>query len=373
MTGSSSDRIHEERRVRLAAAMAGEAMDILVVAGNAWRSDYLRFAADVSLVEGQAFAFVDRQGPTRLIVESPAEAARLRAEQPAAQVTWSAAPIEDAAAAIGALGRKRVALAPHSAVPRLLAMEPAGASIAAATALLDALMLCKSPLEIEAFRRAAALADEGYAVFRKAARVGRPEYALVADVEAFFRSRGCAENFQILGSGGREVRGMHPPGERRLAPGDLVTTELTPCVNGYYAQICRTLVLGTPSDAQQRAFAVFDAALQAGVAAVRPGANTGEVAKAQNEVFRRHGLGDYVSSEYTRVRGHGLGLYVDGRPAILEDVALALKPGMTLVVHPNTYHPEVGYFVHGDSLVFTKDGCEVVTETPRQLFSVPAR
>jgi Xaa-Pro aminopeptidase len=250
-------------------------------------------------------------------------------------------------------------------------MGPLVASIARATALLDRLMLRKSPSEIEALRRAAVLADEGYAVFRKAARVGRPEYALVAEVEAFFRSRGCPENFQILGSGGREVRGMHPPTERRLAPGDLVTTELTPCVDGYYAQICRTLVLGEPSEAQERAFAVYNEALEAGIAAVRPGATAGDVARAQNEVFRRHGLGDYVTSEYTRVRGHGLGLYVDGRPALLEDVDLDLEPDMTLIVHPNTYHPEVGYFVHGDSVRVTPDGCEVLTRTPRRLFSVP--
>src|SRR5207244_11882431 len=64
--------------------------------------------------------------------------------------------------------------------------------------------------------------------------------------------------------------GMHPPTERRLAPGDLVTTELTPCVDGYYAQICRTLVLGEPSKTQERAFAVYDEALEAGIAAVRP-------------------------------------------------------------------------------------------------------
>src|SRR5204862_7973439 len=96
-------------------------------------------------------------------------------------------------------------------------------------------------------------ADEGYADFLKAARVGRPEYALVAEVGAIFRARGCPENFQIRRSGGREVRGMHPPTERRLAPGDLVTTELTPCVDGYYAQICRTLVLGEPSKTQERA------------------------------------------------------------------------------------------------------------------------
>jgi Xaa-Pro aminopeptidase len=238
--------------------------------------------------------------------------------------------------------------------------------------MLDRLMLRKSPLEVDALRRAAALADEGYAVFCTAARAGQPEYALVAEVEAFFRSRGCPENFQILGSGGREVRGMHPPTERRLASGDLVTTELSPCVEGYYAQICRTLVLGPPSEAQLRAFAVYDEALAAGIAAVRPGATAGDVARAQNRVFRRHGLGDYVTSEYTRVRGHGLGLYVDGRPAVLEDVDLVLEPAMTLVVHPNTYHPETGYFVHGDSVRVTGDGCEVLTKTPRRLFSVPA-
>jgi len=78
-----------------------------------------------------------------------------------------------------------------------------------------------------------------------------------------------------------------------------------------------------------------------------------------------------VTSEYTRVRGHGLGLYVDGRPAILEDVDLVLEAEMALVVHPNTYHPEAGYFVHGDSVRVSAEGCEVLTRTPRRLFSVP--
>ena len=360
-----------ERRVRLATAMADQGIDILVVAGNPWRSDYLRFAADITPLEGQAFAFIDREGPARIIVEHPAEAARLRSEQAELDVRWSLSAIEETETAIRELGRRRIAIAPLAAAPYRLAMGPLVATIAPATALLDRLMLRKSPSEIAAFRRAAVLADEGYAVFLKAARVGRPEYALVAEVEAFFRSRGCPENFQILGSGGREVRGMHPPGERRIAAGDLVTTELTPCVDGYYAQICRTLVLGEPSEAHERAFSVYNEALEAGIAAVRPGATAGDVARAQNEVFRRHGLGDYVTSEYTRVRGHGLGLYVDARPALLEDVALKLEPDMTLIVHPNTYHPEVGYFVHGDSVRVTPDGCEVLTRTARRLFSVP--
>src|SRR5438477_9946333 len=352
--------------------MADESIDILVVAGNPWRSDYLRFAADITPVEGDAFAFIDRDGPTRVIVEHPAEAARLRLEQEELDVRWSLSAIEETETAIRELGKRRIALAPRAAVPYRLARGPLLASIAPATALLDRLMLRKSPSEIEALRRAAVLADEGYAGFLKAARVGRPEYALVAEVEAFFRSRGCPENFQILGSGGREVRGMHPPTERRLAPGDLVTTELTPCVDGYYAQICRTLVVGEASAQQRAAHALWRESMEAGIAVVRDGVTAADIARAENDVFRRHGLGDYTSSDYTRVRGHGLGLFVDTKPHILEDVTTRIDAGMTLIVHPNTYHPVVGYMVFGDSVVVTRDGCEVVTATPRELFSVAA-
>jgi Xaa-Pro aminopeptidase len=45
-----------------------------------------------------------------------------------------------------------------------------------------------------------------------------------------------------------------------------------------------------------------------------------------------------------------------------------LEPGMTIVVHPNTYHPAVGYIVLGDSVIVTENGCEVLTGTARALF-----
>ena len=71
------------------------------------------------------------------------------------------------------------------------------------------------------------------------------------------------------------------------------------------------------------------------------------------------------------MRGHGIGLFVDS-PAVLEDVTLAHRTGMTLIVHPNTYHPEVGYMVLGDTVRVTADGCEVLCRTPRELICVAA-
>jgi Xaa-Pro dipeptidase len=163
---------------------------------------------------------------------------------------------------------------------------------------------------------------------------------------------------------------MHPPSRRVLQKGDLVTTELTPCVNGYYAQICRTLVIGPPSAEQQQAFDVHLEALEAGLALVRPGVTAGEITRAENDVFRAHGLAQYVSSEYTRVRGHGLGLYVDSPPAFVEEDTTPLQPDMTVIVHPNGYHPLSGYLVLGDMVVVRAGGYELMTQTPRQLFSV---
>ncbi|WP_434106114.1 M24 family metallopeptidase [Paraburkholderia caffeinilytica] len=363
--------LRDERSARLRHAMEDAGLDLLVIAGNAWRSDYLRYALDVTPMEGQAVACIARQGASRLIVDNPVEAARIAAEQTTLQVSWSSAPLADVEEWLASSGTRRVGLASAHASPQRLARGPLGATVAATTAWFDRLMVNKSPAEAEAVGRAVVLADAGYQVFCAASRVGRTEYELIADIESWFRAQGCPENFVILGSGGQEVRGMHPPGERRLAVGDLVTTELTPCVDGYYAQLCRTLVIGPPSGAQLRAFAVYLEALEAGIAAVRPGATHGEIAYAQNEVFRRHGLGDYVTSAYTRVRGHGLGLFVDG-PHVLENVNLVLEPDMTLIVHPNTYHPEVGYMVLGDTVRVTPQGCEVLTATPRELISVPA-
>jgi Xaa-Pro aminopeptidase len=363
--------LSEERRARLFAAMAEEGIEALVVYGNAWQGDYLRYATDFAAVEGDAIAVVASGGETRLFVEGPLEADRASVECPGIAATACADVVGEAAAYLKRLGNRRVAAAPGGLVPFGLAQSDAGRRATDGTALMDRLLMAKSPGEIAALRRAAALADRGYQLFMEACRVGRKEYELVADIEGFFRSEGCPENFMILGSGGVEVRGMHPPGERRLKEGDLVTTELTPAVEGYYVQLCRTLVLGEPSAAQRRAFEVYREAAAAGEAVLRAGVTAAAVARAENDVFRKHGLGVYCTSEYTRVRGHGLGLFADSKPHLLEDVEVPLPAGAAVIVHPNTYHPEVGYMVFGDSLVVTDGGFERLTATPRELLSVP--
>ena len=355
-----------QRRHRLWQACEAVGIRTLLVYGNAWTCDYLRYACNFAPLEGHGLAIMDANG-TRLLLEVRSEATRARAETPGLHVQWASDFHLEAQAAIAAAGAS-LGHAPAAHVPAGVASALADAIDF--TASFQQLLMVKLEDEIAAIRRAAILADEGYEVFRHAAREGRAEFEIVAELEAFFRGRGCPDNFMIMASGGQEVRAMHPPSARCLRRGDMVTTELTPCVAGYYAQICRTLVVGPASAEQQQAFDVHLEALEAGMDFVRPGVTAGELATVQNDVFRAHGLAKYITSEYTRVRGHGLGLYVDSRPAILESESTRLEAGMAVIVHPNGYHPASGYLVLGDAVVLRDGGNEVLTQTPRRLFTV---
>lgn len=358
------------RTAALKQAMQQEQVEVLVLFGNNWHADHLRYATDFGIQEGQGIALVREDGSITLILDDPAECERARIETQC-ETIFAPRLVQEAKRQLARAGNHNIAAAPYHLLPYGLLHGEKDLRVKDGAAIIERLLMTKMEVEIASVRQAARLADEGYAIFRQAARPGRKDYELVAEMESFFRAKGVPENFMIVGVGGQEVRGMAPPGGKVLKPGDMVTTELTPCYQGYYAQICRTLVVGEPNDAQKKAFALYLEAMEAGIAAVRTGVTAADIAKAENDVFRKYGLGDYVTSEYTRVRGHGMGLFPDQKPQILEDVNIRLETGMTLIVHPNTYHPEVGYLVLGDSLVVRETGHELLCGTKRELFSTP--
>jgi Xaa-Pro aminopeptidase len=362
--------IAEQRRKRLIEAMQESGLDVLLVYGNAWQGDYLRYATDFGILEGQALAIVRGDGHVTLYVDSMLEADRAALDCPGIEVVHAADLLGEIDAALDRLRNRSMGAAPARLIPRRIAARAGEFKLTDETGFIDRLLMKKLSGEIDAIRKASRLADEGYKVFMQAARPGRADYELIAEAEAFYRAHGVDDNFQIIGVGGIEVRGMAPPSGKTIKRGDMVTTELTPCVDGYYAQICRTLVVGEASGEQKAAHALWRESMEAGIATVRDGVTAADIAKAENDVFRKHGMGQYCTSEYTRVRGHGMGLFADSKPHLLEDVTTRIEAGMALIVHPNTYHPVVGYMVLGDGVAVTKDGCEVLIRTPRELFSV---
>src|SRR3954471_3866268 len=74
--------IQDDRKQRLVEAMAESGIDMLLVYGNAWQSDYLRYTTDYSILEGQGLALVRADGRARSIFTTPFKAIARRSNAP---------------------------------------------------------------------------------------------------------------------------------------------------------------------------------------------------------------------------------------------------------------------------------------------------
>jgi Xaa-Pro dipeptidase len=343
--------------------MAERGWDLLLFYGHAWRKDFFRYVVNANFCGTHAAAVLHRSGEIHAILSQPWDVDLVSKHVRKARLAQDFAQELDKIAA----GSKCVAVAGMELMEARFveALRPAAVS---ATPQVEEMRRVKSPEEIDCLRRAAELADRGYEYFAQVIEPGMAEYELVAEVEGFLKSNGAEDNFMLIASGGTEVTGMKPPTQRRFQLGDQVTTELTPQVGGYYAQICRTLVLGEPNAEQRNAFAIFFEAQKAAEDFLKPGVDLADVARVQNDVFRNFGYGEYTGAKYTRVRGHNLGLHPDETPYVLEDVHYTVKPNMVIIAHPNTYLPLSGYMVFGDTLLVNEDGCMPLNKAERKLF-----
>jgi Xaa-Pro dipeptidase len=364
------------RYARLRAAMADAGLDGLLAYAPAWRREDVRYLTGAPLRGAFGFAYLPASGEPAAFVAEPGDVAAIRRAGLVSDVQLMGLPrLEPLADRLRADGqRTRIGIAHHELLPAAIADALARAlpdvRFESASKLTARVRLVKSEWELAQLRDCATLCDDGWEAFLRALAPGVSEYEIIAEVEASVKAAGAEDNFMIIASGGAEVRGMTPPSTRRLQPGDMVRTELTPQSEGYWAQICRTAVLGSASDAQRASFELFEEATAAGIAAVRPGVTAHDVAKAENDVFRARGYGEYCTSEYTRVRGHGHGLHLDEVP-IIEGEETVLEAGAVLIVHPNTYTPLAGYHVLGDPVIVTPTGSAPLLRTPRRLDEVP--
>ena len=155
--------IQSDRKQRLVEAMAESGIDLLLVYGNAWQSDYLRYTTDYSILEGQGLALVRSDGQVTLYLDSPLEVDRAQIECPASRSCRRPTCIATVDKALERFRNQRIGAAPYRLLPRRLAARAKDLQLNDQTAFLDRLLMQKMESEIAAMRRAAKLADEGYA------------------------------------------------------------------------------------------------------------------------------------------------------------------------------------------------------------------
>ncbi len=347
-------------------------VDAIVVFSPAWRKENFRYVTSENFFGPYAMVVYLRTSGRILIFHS-SEFDKTRTQKKLANIdaffvldqNWSG--FSDI---FSKEGVKKIGVAGYKFFPGALAylLSLSGIETKNSDGYIEKMRLRKTPQEVEYLRAAVNLADKAFPVFVDSIDRGLNEFQIVAEVEFALKKMGAEDNFMLISTGGKEVYGMTPPQNRIAKPGDMVLTELTPQLNGWWCQICRTVVKGKPSDDQLRVFEIFKEAEEAGLNLVKPGVNINDVARAENDVFRKYGFGEFTTPRYTRVRGHGHGMHLDEDPTVNEGVDMKIEEGMVIVIHPNTYNPLTGYMVLGDPVVVTPDGNMLLSTTERKLF-----
>jgi Xaa-Pro dipeptidase len=153
---------------------------------------------------------------------------------------------------------------------------------------------------------------------------------------------------------------------RPLESGDLILVDTGGALHGYRSDITRTWAVGTPSDAQRKAWDTVLAAQEAALAALKPGVACADVDAAARGVIEEAGYGAGYD-KFTHRLGHGIGLQVHEEPYLVRGNRLALAPGMTFSNEPGIYVPgSLGVRLE-DIVAVTADGAEVFGPRPRSL------
>jgi Xaa-Pro dipeptidase len=152
-------------------------------------------------------------------------------------------------------------------------------------------------------------------------------------------------------------------GARPLANGEFLLIDFGAQVNGYPADITRTVCAGSPSEEMRAIHSAVKAANQAAQEIAAPGVTCSEVDAAARTVIEQAGYGEY----FTHRTGHGLGLDVHELPQIAAGNDTPLAPGMVFTVEPGIYLEGVGGVRIEDNLLITDTGAESLTSFSREM------
>jgi methionyl aminopeptidase len=177
------------------------------------------------------------------------------------------------------------------------------------------------------------------------------------------------------------------PGPKPLREGDILNIDVTLIVDGWHGDTSRMYPVGRINRRAERLIDVTFEALARGIAAVRPGATTGDIG---------HAIQTFAEAERCSVVrdfcGHGLGQVFHDRPNILHygepGEGVVLEAGMLFTIEPmiNLGKPHVKVLPDGWTAVtrdrelsaqfehtvgVTPTGCEVFTYSPKGLHKPP--
>ncbi len=239
-----------------------------------------------------------------------------------------------------------------------------GCRLRPAGGVVEDLRVVKDQVELGLIRQAARLTSQVFDEVRKLARPGVREVDLAAEVEYRMKRHGAEgvafETF--VASGPRSALPHARASSKSLKKNEFVIFDLGAIMDGYAADMTRTVYLGSPDARVRRIYQAVLRAEKKGIQAVKPGVRAGSVDSATRRALARDGLGAY----FTHSTGHGVGLEIHEKPRLGRRETQRLPAGSVVTVEPGVYLEGFGGVRIEDTVVVAEGGAEVITSSSKE-------
>jgi len=252
---------------------------------------------------------------------------------------------------------------------KLMEEAAPGIKLISAEELLAEMRMRKDDDELTAMRNAVYIAEQSLQAVLPMIKAGVTERQIASELTLQLLRQGADSDlsFSPIVSGGPNSANPHAsPSDRPLQIGDLLVIDWGALYQGYTSDLTRTFAVGKVEAEFNHIASIVKEANAAGRAAIRPGAQAGEIDLAARSVIEKAGYGNY----FFHRTGHGLGMEGHEAPYMRAGNPMLLEPGMTFTVEPGIYLLERSGVRIEDNVVVTESGSETLSTLPRELISL---
>jgi Xaa-Pro aminopeptidase len=240
------------------------------------------------------------------------------------------------------------------------------ARIVPTSELVERQRAIKSPEEVAAIRAAAELAQESLAEALTGVRVGQTELEVGAALEAILRRKGSEWHPfpTIVASGARSALPHGRTSRKTIERGELLLIDFGAQVDGYCADLTRTMVVGARADDRQRTVhELVQTAQRRAIEHMRAGMPAREADALARDLIAMRGFGEAFGHSL----GHGLGLEVHEAPRVAANSETPLPPHAVVTVEPGVYFPGWGGVRLEDDVYLAPQGAERLSDGQTEL------
>lgn len=229
--------------------------------------------------------------------------------------------------------------------------------------LIEELRVVKDDLEIGLIRQACRLTVRVFQQLARKVKPGVSELDLAAELEFRMRRMGASGvAFEsIVASGPRGALPHAAPSAKLLKPGELVIFDLGALLDGYCADMTRTLYLGAPNRRARMLYRAVWEAQEAAVSCLRAGIQAEKVDAEARRCLAKRKLDGF----FTHSTGHGVGIEIHERPRLGRSEKYRIPGRAIVTVEPGIYLESFGGIRIEDTVLIGETGCEVLTPAPK--------